>query len=133
MRLYTLYQKMKLIKIIIIPNIHYTIYTLYIQTNRQCYSTIIHNYFSDLSSRQYCSEKMNSQFWTHSIGNKSLSTCLTVIGSVVTSVGDPNDFFRIRIWIRILVFRPIRIRIRLFRIRIRIRIGSDSDSDLSQN
>jgi len=29
------------------------------------------------------------------------------------SVGDPNDFFRIRIWIRILFFRPIGIQIRL--------------------
>jgi len=34
-----------------------------------------------------------------------------------SSVEDPNDFFRIRIWILILFFRPIRIRIQ---IRIRL-------------
>jgi len=35
----------------------------------------------------------------------------TYFGCKISSVGDLNDFFRIRI--RILVFRPIRIRIRL--------------------
>ena len=30
-----------------------------------------------------------------------------------SSVGDPNDFFRIRIWIRILFIRQIRIRIQV--------------------